>query len=237
VTARFLWTLSDEGPFGSFRFKNRRAPKSHAEPVLPNRNRSYLAPQRLGAISWEELDTLPKPTCFCPARTALASFEMPERSKRKREDLDADEFTASFFCNLIRQTTGQGVAEFIMDMAQDGKLTDEDLKVLLDKLPSFPESEWEKVARTFGLNPTIDKYQLKPFSTPHAYLPPSFHKRVMKDSIQWLDVYQERGSPKRDAARIRLMDAVCLTNCSFFFYEIDLSLSGMSLCVPFSRAA
>ena len=85
-----------------------------------------------------------------------------------------------------------------------------------EKLPSFPKSEWEKVAHLFGLNPTIDKYQLKPFSTPHAYLPPSFHKRVIKDAIQWLDVYQERGSPKRETARIRLMDAVCITNGSFF---------------------
>jgi hypothetical protein len=28
---------------------------------------------------------------------------------------------------------------------------------------------------------------------------------------EWLDVYQERGSQKGGAARVRLMDAVCLT--------------------------
>ena len=122
---------------------------------------------------------------------------MPEQSKGKHEEsLDPEEFSASFLCKLIRQSTGQGVAEFIMDMARDGNLTDEDLKTLLDELPSFPKTEWEKVALLFDLDPSISKYQLQPFSIPHAYLPPSFHKRVMKDSIQWLNVYLERGSQR-----------------------------------------
>ena len=41
-----------------------------------------------------------------------------------------------------------------------------------------------------------------------------FHKRVMKDSMQWLDIYKERGSQKGGAARVHLMDAVCLINAS-----------------------
>jgi hypothetical protein len=63
----------------------------------------------------------------------------------------------------------------------------------------------EKVALLFGLDPTIDKYQLQPFSIPHAFLPPSFHKRVMKDSMPWLDVYLERESQKKGAARVRFI--------------------------------
>ena len=73
------------------------------------------------------------------------------------------------------------------------------------------------------------------YSVPHAYLPPSFHKRVMKDSIQWLDVYQERGSQKREAARVRLVDAVGLTH-SFWFCKFTTFFSGMSLYAPFSKA-
>ena len=33
----------------------------------------------------------------------------------------------------------------------------------------------------------------------------------MRNSAQWLDVYQEAGSHSREAARIRLMNAVCCT--------------------------
>jgi hypothetical protein len=45
------------------------------------------------------------------SHTALASSDMLRQSKRKRvEDLDREEFTASFLCNLIRQVAGQGVA-------------------------------------------------------------------------------------------------------------------------------
>jgi hypothetical protein len=143
---------------------------------------------------------------------------MPEHSKRKHEEtLDPEEFSASPLGKLIRQSTRQGVAELITDLARVGNLTDEDLKTLLDEPPSSPKIEWEKVAPSFGLDPSIDKYQLKPFSIPHAYLPPSFHKRVMKDSIQWLDVYLERGSQKGGASRVRLMDAVCLINGSLFY--------------------
>lgn len=57
----------------------------------------------------------------------------------------------------------------------------------------------------------------------------------MKDSIQWLDVYQEDGTQNRDAAISRLMDAVRLQRINFSFLQVDLSLSGTSLRVPFSK--
>jgi hypothetical protein len=94
-------------------------------------------------------------------------------------------------------------------MVQKKKLTLEELEPVLDKLPSSPKTEWEKAAQAFGLNPDLDKYQLRRVEVPRAYLPPSFHERVMEDSIRWLDVYQESGSPMRKDARLRLMDAVC----------------------------
>jgi len=165
---------------------------------------------------------------------------MAEQSEREHEeDLDQEEFSARFGANLIRKLTGQGVGEFILDMVQKKKLTLEELEPVLDKLPSSPETEWERVALSFDLNPEIDKYQLRLVAIPNAYLPPSFHERVMKDSIQWLDVYQERGSPMKKAARLRLMDAVWMPvfNQWLSFLWVDLSLSGSSPCVPFLRAA
>lgn len=141
---------------------------------------------------------------------------MPEQLKREHEDSEPEELTAGFVCYLIQRMTGQSVGEFISDMVKKEVLTPEEVEELTDRLPSLPKSEWEKVALEFDLNPTMDKYQLQPFSIPHAYLPPSFHKRVMRNSIQWLDVYQERGSSKRDAAHVRLMDAWHVPVCALF---------------------
>jgi len=39
---------------------------------------------------------------------------------------------------------------------------------------------------------------------------------VMREAIQWLDVYQERASQKREAARVRLMDAWHVPICGLF---------------------
>ena len=58
----------------------------------------------------------------------------------------------------------------------------------------------------------------------------------MKDSMQWLDIYKERGSQKEGAARVHLMDAVCLINASCpLFYGLTFSSVARS-CVPFSEA-
>jgi hypothetical protein len=52
-------------------------------------------------------------------------------------------------------------------------------------------------------------YQLPTFSFSVTLLPPSFHKELMRESAKWLDVYRERDTHEREAARVRLMDAVC----------------------------
>jgi hypothetical protein len=113
----------------------------------------------------------------------------------------------SSVCAEIRKL-GLSVGEFLLEMAQDERLTLMQLNAVKDMLPAPASAEWEKVAVTFGLEPTQDKYQLPAFTVPHAYLPPSFHARVMKSAVQWLDVYQERGAPRREATRVRLMDTV-----------------------------
>lgn len=157
-----------------------------------------------------------------------------EQSKMKYGE-DLERFHA--ICDLIQQEAGyQGVCKFILDMMQCGNLTIEDLEQLSTE-QDRTKWDYEKVALSFGLYPTLHRSQFQRFSTPHAYLPPSFHKRVMKDSIQWLDVYQEDGTQNRDAAISRLMDAVRLQRINFSFLQVDLSLSGTFLRVPFSKVA
>lgn len=75
---------------------------------------------------------------------------MPEQSEREHEgDTDPEDLTADFLCNLIQQTTRRGVGEFIMDMVRKENLTLEDLEPVMNRLPSFPKSDWEKVAPSF----------------------------------------------------------------------------------------
>lgn len=145
---------------------------------------------------------------------------------------DPEELTAIFLCNLIQKAATRSV---VLDIVRNEHLTLQDLIALTEKLPVFDSARWEEVALTLGLDPAIDKYQLPPFSIPYAYLPPSFHKRVMKDSVQWLDIYKERGSQNRGNARVRLMDAVRLTD-GFLFYMLTGLFSGTSQSAPSSKA-
>jgi hypothetical protein len=83
-----------------------------------------------------------------------------------------------------------------------------DLQAFSETVPAFNKARWEKIAPQFGLEVDKDMTQLKLFTVSRAFLPPSFHREVMKNSAWWLDVYQETGSHSREAARVRLMDAV-----------------------------
>jgi hypothetical protein len=132
---------------------------------------------------------------------------MPKKRKHVAVVNQTSSLDPRSLCAEIRKL-GLSVGEFPLEMAREERLTLTQLKAMKEKLPAFASAEWEKFALAFDLQPTQDKYQLGSFTVPHAYLPPSFHKRVMRDSVQWLDVYQERGSQKRGAARVRLMDAV-----------------------------
>jgi hypothetical protein len=46
---------------------------------------------------------------------------MPEQSRREHEE-DLEVFTASFVCNVIRNTADQDVPIFILDMLRNEKL-------------------------------------------------------------------------------------------------------------------
>ena len=153
--------------------------------------------------------------CHAVDCIVVVPFNMVTTKRKHEQDPNPNNITASSICDLIRPIAGRTIGEFIMDMARNERLTSQHLRVFTEKTPAFSNAEWEKVARTLGLNPTLDKYQLPDFVVPHAHLPPSFHKQVMKNSMQWLDVYQERGSQGRDAARVRLMDAVYLTDAFY----------------------
>jgi hypothetical protein len=112
--------------------------------------------------------------------------------------------------NLQHQGGLNLVAEAIWDLADRGGLTLEDLEKYEAATPSFSNTPWRDFASDFNLDPSKGFTQLPTFSFPMALLPPSFHREVMRASAKWLDVYQERDAHDREAARVRLMDAVCV---------------------------
>jgi hypothetical protein len=101
------------------------------------------------------------------------------------------------------------VAKAVVSMSTQVGLTIADLQKVSETVPAFAKALWSKVAPRFDLDVNKGIHQLQHFSVPHVSLPPSFHKEVMRLSAQWLDVYQETDSHSREAAHVRLMDAVC----------------------------
>ena len=148
-----------------------------------------------------------------------------------------DSFELDKLTTSLRDTGGRNlVAKAVISIATLGGLTIADLQAFSETAPPFAQARWNKVAPKFGLNVDRDIYQLETFSVPSLSLPPSFHRKVMQDSAQWLDVYQETGSHTREAARVRLMDAV---RCNILTIQSTLIYppSGMYPSVLYSRAA
>ena len=169
---------------------------------------------------------------LCPRLSLHAFFDMP--TQRELEEVAcADGVIPLFTSDWIRETA---IGNFIFEMVQNDRLTLQDLRVLVES-PSVSGAHWQIVACAFNLKPLMDEYQLPIFSIPRTFLPPSFHKRVMHDSINWLDAYGDNvlhdGSTP---ARMRLIDAVYSTNI-FLFYAFTLSFSGSSLCAPYIKAS
>jgi hypothetical protein len=132
------------------------------------------------------------------------------RQKRKRQPAfpDLGEFGLEDLLDSLQQHGPDLAAAAILELTRPAGLTLTELKKHKAGAPAFASASWKDVAKQFNLDPSKDLYQLGTFSFPVASLPPSFHREVMKVSAKWLDVYQERGAHDREAARVRLMDAV-----------------------------
>jgi hypothetical protein len=134
------------------------------------------------------------------------------RKRKQEDDPDLLEFDSEIDHLLLKlqEKGGLDLTAFgILDMARRARLTLTDLKKRKAAAPSFSNASWSKVAPAFHLDKMKNFYQLPTFSFSVTLLPPSFHKELMRGSAKWLDVYRERDSHEREAARVRLMDAVC----------------------------
>src|SRR6266852_2648455 len=131
-----------------------------------------------------------------PSLTAIMS------RKRKEPVTDDPKFDwEGLLLELQEQGGTDLVMEVVWNIVNEAGLTFKDIE-RHQKLVSFSDATWDKVAPMFGLDPALGFDQLPTFSFPIAVLPPSFHREVMRASAKWLDVYQERGaSCKRSSAR------------------------------------
>jgi hypothetical protein len=96
----------------------------------------------------------------------------------------------------------------ILHLSQEASMTIADLQKLKDTSPSFSATKWETVASSLSLRPDLSIEQLERFTVPIAILPPSFHRELMKNASQWMDVYQEPPSQVKEEAQVRLLEAV-----------------------------
>ena len=86
--------------------------------------------------------------------------------------------------------------------------------------------EWDKITPKFGLDLTKDMTQLDTFAVLLLSLPPSFHRQVMRNSVQWLDVYQETDE-KQLEYDLWIRFVLTYPNC--------FHLSGMDLFAVYSK--
>ena len=101
----------------------------------------------------------------------------------------------------------------ILHLSQETRMTITDLQKLKASCsPSFCAAKWETVAPALGLRADLDIAQLDPFTIPIAILPPSFHRDLIKNALKWMDVHQEPPSHRREEARLRLLEAVRMSN-------------------------
>ena len=133
-------------------------------------------------------------------------------AKRKcQEEIlqDLKSYGLDMLASQLQAEGGQAwVAQASLTVDYLGSLMIPDLQAFSDMVPTFSKAWWEKIAPQFGLEVDKDMTQLKLFTVSHTFLLPSFHWEVMKNSVWWLNIYQETGSHSREAARVRLMDVV-----------------------------
>lgn len=84
-------------------------------------------------------------------------------------------------------------------------------------------TKWIVFAERFGLRDRLEDNRFERVVTPVYRLPPSVHEIVFEAAWHTQDVYLERQVQRREAARARIMDPVCLQSCLSCFSDLKIS--------------
>jgi hypothetical protein len=136
---------------------------------------------------------------------------MHKRKHQPESDEELQAFTEKLkdLYNELFVVGGRDLAgRAILHLSQEANMTIADLQRLKGTHPSFSSAKWDTVAPSLSLEADLDLDQLDRLVVPTAFLPPSFHRELMKKASLWLDVYQEPWSQVREEARVRLLEAV-----------------------------
>lgn len=103
------------------------------------------------------------------------------------------------------QSSKEDVTKALLALQTLYEITENDFKRAKIENPSFSSAAWAQVSEQFGLEKFRDIPE-EPFA--RLLLPPSVHKHIMLAAGQWVGVYNEPYRHTREAARVRILDAV-----------------------------
>jgi hypothetical protein len=135
---------------------------------------------------------------------------MLKRKYQPDERLDAFAEELNELCDSLFDKGGTDLAgHAILHLAQEAHMIISDLqKLKASSSPSFSAANWEAVAPDLGLRGDIDITLLDLFTLPIAILPPSVHRKLMKNAWQWINVFQEIPRHQQEESRKHLLEAV-----------------------------
>jgi hypothetical protein len=163
---------------------------------------------------------------------------MSARKHQADETFDGFSFTGQLkdlYEALFREGGKDFVERAILRLSQEASLTITDLQKLDNEATSFSTAKWEAVAPSLSLRTDLGLVQLDPLTVPNVFLPPSFHREMMKNALRWMDVYQEPDNQMREEARARLLEAVRMSN--FWSSVANAVRSGMFQSARCSKVA
>ena len=114
------------------------------------------------------------------------------------------------------------LAKVLADIANQGNVKTSSIKKARTSLPSFSGVKWIDFAEKIGLRNRLDNNQFERVTTPTYWLPPSIHEMMFEVAWRTQDVYQEHHVQRREAARVRIMDPVCLQSHFLCFSDFKI---------------
>jgi hypothetical protein len=118
---------------------------------------------------------------------------------------------------FMTQPSKEEVTKALLSLQTLYGITENDFKKAKIENPSFSGAAWAKVSEQFGLEQFRDIPE-EPFAK--LLLPPSVHEQIMLAAAKWVGVYNEPYRHTREAARVRILDAVRLPVPDFVSFTV-----------------
>jgi len=156
-------------------------------------------------------------------------LDMPPKqaNKRRKVATTPEEATASIeleegWLGKFLELAPEELAKVLANIANQGRVKTAAFKKARTSLPSFSAVKWIDFAENFGLHNRLENNQFEQVTTPTYWLPPSIHEIMFEAAWHTQDVYQEWHVQRREAARVRIMDPVCLQSHLLCFSDFKI---------------